>query len=118
MSESYVKMLKARADKFHALAKFIAINQVNSMALFAFDRAICRTGDEIEVERWYCKDGPTVIHVHSHTQTQSGTTCVPFGWVMEMGASKDLAVYMPFPEKTWEEIITEEVQKLNVKTEE
>ena len=99
----YIETLRAVAAVAKSRMKFTALNRVDSEA-FSIDRRICLPGDEIEVIRWYCNNGPTQIIVKS-SELGLRKTCIPFGWVMEMGAPKDLAQYMPFPARTWEEII-------------
>ncbi len=100
---SYVDTLKQISDKFDKLRFFKATKRVDSEAIF--DRQLARVGDEIEVIRWFCDKGPTQIKINGIG------TCVPFSWVMDMGANKELPIYMPFPEKTWAEIIAEEEAK-------
>jgi len=85
------------SDKFDSLRFFEAQKQVHSMAIF--DSLLCQKGDQIEVIKWMCHKGPTVIKINNKE------TCIPFGWVKEMGAPEELSIYMPFPGKTWKEII-------------
>lgn len=99
-----IKMLKKVAAKFELIRKFTATNRVDSET-FGPNRRICRPGDKVEIERWFCHMGPTSLTVNGRQHR------IPFGWVMEMGAPAELAEYMPFPSKTWPEILTEEQEK-------
>ena len=98
-------MLEAVAKGAESRMKFTATSRVDSEAL-ALDRRLCMPGDEIEVIRWFCFKGPTEIVVKSK-ELGAGKHCIPFGWVMEMGAPADLATYMPFAPHTWEEVLSE-----------
>ena len=103
-----LETLEAVAAKFRVLGQFVATRRVDSEAVMSLDRRICEPGDVITVERWHCNKGPTSIRVQAKTGShRGGEFCIPFEWVMEMGASEELASYMPFPCQTWEEIIAE-----------
>jgi hypothetical protein len=107
---SYLYFLEAVARDAEKRMKFIATNRVDSEAILSLDRRICVPGDRIEVIRWDCQHGPTTIKVTS-SELKGGEHCIPFGWVMEMGAPSDLATYMPFAPKSWKEVIAEERAK-------
>lgn len=96
-------MLKIVADAAKYRMQFTATNRVDSEA-FVLDRRLCMPGDKIEVIRWHCSNGPTEIIVDSK-ELGYKKHCIPFCWVMEMGAPKDLAMYMPFAPDSWEEIL-------------
>lgn len=98
-----IKIYQQISDKFDTLRFFAAKNRVDSMAMW--DRKLCDRGDSIEVIKWMCSKGPTTIKVNGKE------TCIPFGWVKEMGAPEELEMYMPFPEKTWAEIIEEKTRQ-------
>lgn len=105
MKDDYLKVFRNIAEEAAKRMTFIATNRVNSCA-YTFDRRICLPGDKIEVIKWHCKNGPTEIIVTSQ-ELKGGRSCIPFNWVMEMGAPHDLEMYMPFFGKTWSEIIAE-----------
>lgn len=92
--------LEKVASRFNELSHFVATKRVDSMAI-SVDRRLCMPGDKIEVVKWYCINGPTVVLVNGKKH------CIPFSWAMEMGAPENLNQYMPFPEKTWQEILAE-----------
>lgn len=92
--------LKTIAAKFDLLGNFTATKRVESEAV-SKDRTICKPGDKISVTRWHCHMGPTSVKINNRE------TCIPFVWVMEMGAPKELASYMPFAPKTWKEVLEE-----------
>jgi hypothetical protein len=95
-----IETLKKVATRFESLRKFTATRRVDSEAI-APDRRICMPGDKVEIERWHCYMGPTSLTVNGRPH------CIPFGWVMEMGAPAELSQYMPFASKTWPEILEE-----------
>jgi len=97
--------LEAVSKGAESRMKFTATKRVDSEAI-ALDRRLCLPGDEIQVVRWHCFKGPTEIVVKSR-ELRGGKHCIPFGWVMEMGAPADLAAYMPFAPQTWEEVLAE-----------
>lgn len=74
--------------------RFIAKKRVDSESISTLDRRL----------KWHCNNGPTEINVKSR-ELRGEKTCIPFSWVMEMGAPNDLNVYMPFSGYTWEEIL-------------
>jgi len=97
--------LEAVSKGAESRMKFTATKRVLSDAIGTYqDKLLCLPGDEVTVERWHCSNGPTVIHVRGETFRN---TCIPFGWVMEMGAPADLAAYMPFAPHSWEEVLAE-----------
>lgn len=98
-------MLEPLAKAAESRMAFTAKRCVNSEAI-AHDRRICLAGDKIEVIRWHCKNGPTEIIVTSR-DLAGGQTCIPFSWVMEMGAPDDLESYMPIAPFSWPELIAE-----------
>lgn len=108
MSALSRKVLETVAKEAAERMTFIATKRVDSMAI-ALDRRICERGDTIEVLCWHCKNGPTEILVRSVGSAGQGRkSCIPFGWVIEMGAPEDLAAYMPIHAgKTWDEILAE-----------
>jgi hypothetical protein len=109
MTAGLRKLCVKVARRFRRIHKFVATERVDSEAI-APNRCICMPGDEIEVIKWYCQRGPTLINVTSHnSNSRTQQTCIPFSWVMEMGAPRELAEYMPFPEKSWDEILAEPV---------
>ena len=92
--------LQKIADHFSALAEFTATARVDSCAIGP-DRTICQPGDKIVINQWYCFNGPTSLTVNGRQH------CIPFSWVIEMGAPAELASYMPFAPKTWSEVLSE-----------
>lgn len=94
--------LETVADAARPRMKFVAKHRVDSEA-FQLDRTICRPGDEVEVFSWECHEGPTNIRIYDGFGSKN--FCIPFHWVMEMGAPADLATYMPFAPLTWNEIL-------------
>ncbi len=103
-----IDILNKLSAKFDTLATFTAKNRVMSDAIGTFkDKLLCEAGDKIQVIKWYCQNGPTEILITDQNWQIPKKRCIPFGWVMEMGAPKELSMYMPFPEKTWAEIIKE-----------
>ncbi len=91
-------LLKRVAKEARSKMAFTAKGWVGSASIGP-DRTLCHKGDEIQVVKWYCYEGPTVIKVNGRE------TCIPFGWVLEMGAAEDLKAYMPFPDYTREEML-------------
>src|SRR5687768_12334687 len=104
---SHFDTLQLVANRFKTIATFVAKNRVDSMAICTLDRTICRPGDVVKVERWYCHNGPTKIHVYPAigSRSQRNWYCIPFSWVMEMGPDPLLASYMPYANKTWADIL-------------
>jgi hypothetical protein len=100
-----IETLKAIAAGFENRRKFTATKRVMTEAIEP-DRTMCRTGDQVVVDRWYCFKGPTSIKVEGRS------FCVPFEWVLKAGAPHDLLSYMPYAPKTWAEIIEEAEQSL------
>lgn len=96
-------MLESVATAAKSRMNFIATSRVDSEA-FALDRRLCMPGDKIEVIRWHCGNGPTEIIVDSY-ELGHKKHCIPFCWVMEMGAPEDLAMYMTFAPDSWAEIL-------------
>ncbi len=113
MSATYIALLKVISAEFDEKATFIANRRVNSDAIGSLeDRKICDAGDQVVVKRWHCCHGPTDIEVRSGDgRYLRKRTCVPFGWVEEMGAPKDLVEHMPFAPQVWAEIIAAEESK-------
>ncbi len=109
MKANQISGIELVAIKFKTLCTFTARKRVDSEA-FTPDRRLCMPGDKITVVRWHCHMGPTDIIVEQadrSTGHYGGEHCIPFGWVMEMGAPEELSTYMPFAPRTWEEILAE-----------
>lgn len=112
-SSSFLSDINNRAvlEKLAITAKqkmmFVATRRVDTDGL-VLDRRVCLPGDTIEVIKWYCFEGPTDIVVKSNSLV-GGKRCIPFQWVLEMGAPKDLAAHMPFAESTWDDMLNHPV---------
>jgi hypothetical protein len=66
---------------------FTSKKQIRSMA--PGSPVIADVGDTIRVYGWHCLLGPTVIRVNERRKD-----CIPFSWVKEMGAPRNLAKKM------------------------
>ena len=101
MNELDIETLAIMAAKFKTLCKFTATSKVGGP-----ERTICLPGDEIEVERWHSTEGLTdVIITTKYPHRKSQVTSVPWTWVVQAGAPKQLKEFMPPAPKKWNELL-------------
>lgn len=65
------------------IVQFTSKKQIRSMA--PGSAVIADVGDTISVFGWYCLEGPTLIKVNEKRKD-----CIPFSWVKEMGAPRNI----------------------------
>ncbi|MGA2255091.1 MAG: hypothetical protein ABSG53_10550 [Thermoguttaceae bacterium] len=95
-----IDTLAILAAKFKTLCKFTATSKAGGP-----ERTICLPGDEIEVERWHSTEGLTDVVITSQNRLRNQVTSVPWAWVMDAGAPKQLKEFMPPAPKKWNEIL-------------
>lgn len=93
-------------DSSKKVTTFTATKRVESEAFDPTTRKLCDAGDTITVLAWHSYNGPTSVRIKSREKLSSKTTCIPFSWVVAMGAPDSLASYMPPVGYTWEEVMS------------